>query len=333
MRKPFGGVVLALLGIVLSAHAVGPLTSGSGAARYHQASSSSSSGGGSAIFGETFEGLSNGVSVANTRPTISSDAAVTWLNRDGGSNGVNIVVATIGGSKALSFPYVTTAGGGRQEQRYGLDTTGTKQIREVWAEYKLYIPVGWVHSLSNGNCKNIFFYNDDTGNTNFYDFESWPIQNGAATTPPDGSTYLNMQLKTGGTNVGFGNTFNAPHTTSFNYSEATWFGKDTAYIDSGTDPGTWISIRIWLRMSSGSGANDARVRVWKNSTALGGWTKILEFLDFNDWNSGNNGSGHSNQHVSGGYILGSHNYDYAADTNYAWDDFYIYTTDPGWGLN
>ena len=295
------------------------------------------------IFGESFESLSIGASVANTTPSISAHSGCRWLNRDGGSNGANINVQTIGGQKCLRFPYVAdgVAGpGGRQEQRYNLDNTGAQQYRELWAEYQLYIPVGWVHSMDSGgggggaNCKQIFFYNDDTGGRNYYDFEAWPINtSGGVMTPPAGSLYIDMQLKTNGTSFGFGNTFNAPHTTTYNFHATKWFGKDYAYIDSGTDAGLWLSFRYWVKQSTASGANDARVRVWKNSSALGGWTKILEFLDFNDWNTGTNAGGHSNHHMSGGYILGAHNYNYAADTTYGWDNFNIYASDPGWGLS
>lgn len=302
-------------------------------------------GGGTIVFAETFESRTIGNSVTNLAAESGASGA-SWKSTSAGTAGVSSLVIASGGyggsNKSLAFKY----GGGDAnhdvEQRYIFDTTGSAQAKETWVEIFVFIPANWTIAASGtsagGNNKFLFVYNDDTGLTNFRDHEMFQIPEGAHA----GSAYINMQLKNN-TNAAakyFGNTFNAPHQTTFNWTltadgQNWYFGKDTAFIDAATDLGTWVGYRFYNKLSSTSSTSDAINRIWKLCSAgprAGIWDKILDFTNFLDWSTGNNAGGFSNQHFSGGYILGAHNTGYNATTQYLVDNFKISTSDPGWGL-
>jgi len=283
----------------------------------------------SPVFSDTFDGRTTSAYIDNTAAE-SGGADAQWLNR---LNNVTVDATGLSG-KALAFAY--PMGRQAQEQRYEFDSTGESQYDEVWVEFALYVPANWEHRASGtdyagDNNKLLFVYNDDTGNTNFMDFEFFRIPSGTFA----GSAYLNMQLKVNGTNEGFGNTYSAPHQSTFNFQSGDpfYFGKDTPFINTASDLGAWMGLRFYCKLASGVGANDSICRVWKQPGGSGSWTKILDFTDFDNFNTGTNAGGHSNNHYSGGYILGAHNTGYDEATTYKVDQFKVYGVDPSWGLS
>jgi hypothetical protein len=270
---------------------------------------------GTIIFGDDFEARSVGSSPQFTAPPIAVGAA-EWGPEDGGAaSAVEIVGTGLNSNRSLRFRYL--AGNSMAEQRYILDDTGAAQYRELWAEYDLFIPANWAPPSSFNNNKFFFFYNDDTGNTCFFDFETYRY--GPEEPNPEGFTglYLWHQMKRNGTNLGeIADDGGNPH------------GATMPLIDAVVDPGTWINLRFHVRMDSATGVYDGVTEVFKNGQTL--WHRATSASYFS-FNTGTNGGGHSNNHMSGGYILGAHNATFAADTDYQIDNFKVYSTRPGWG--
>lgn len=292
----------------------------------------SSGGAAQLVFGDDFEARSAGSSPQFTAPPIAVGAA-EWGPEDGGAaSAVEISSPGLASDRALRFRYL--AGNTQAEQRYVLDTTGAQQYRELWAEYDFFVPANWVtpSSLDNNN-KFFFFYNDDTGNQSYFDFEMISYADGM---------YITHQMKRNTVNVANG---------FINADNGNGHGELYPLIDEAVDPGTWIGIRIHVRMDTaasyagGTPAADRGiaevfkrtgadwVQIWRrvSETGLAADTGDGNLPRYNSFNAGTNGGGFSHNHMSGGYIMGAQNATYSVDTDYLIDNFKIYSTNPGWG--
>ena len=298
-------------------------------------------GGGTTLFADDFSGRTLGGAVANTA-ALSGGEDAQWLAASGDVYPY-VVSEGYNGGNALQFRYPASAPS--SEQRYEFDSTGALQIDEVWVEFWIYIPANYDPSGGSNN-KFIFLYNDDTGSTMFYDHEAWPITSG----PLAGGASLDVQIKRNGANTGWAgvgvdanNTYNnvsaSDPSDEFGgtISSGNSFAALEPFVRASTDLGSWIGIRINDKLSSAAGVADARSRIWKYATSptnpnYGAWFKILDVNEFVNFQTGINANGHSNNHMSGGYLMGWHNSAYAEQTDFRISDFKIYSSNPGWGV-
>lgn len=286
----------------------------------------------SSIFREDFEAYSVGATVNGAIPAIRISPSA-WAATSGP---VTIVGTGLNSSRALQFSY--PVGNMMAEQRYVLDTTGTKQYAELWAEFDLFIPANWVPPGSLNNNKTFFFYNDDTGNTSYFDFENYkylvdPVNNPSNFT----GVYIQHQMKRDGVNVAGG---------FINADNGNGHGELYPFINAVTDPGRWIHYGFHVRMdqqaSYAAGTPTSQrgvVEVFKDGLQI--WRRVSEtgtagttgspLPRYNSFNTGTNAAGVSNTHMSGGYILGNANATYTVLTNYLLDNFNVTNVNPGWG--
>ena len=259
---------------------------------------------GTAVFADDFEAYSIGQKINNIDAQTQLDNGINagWK----GESYVDVHSGGYGGSsRALRFQYGTgdTKNG---EMRFQFADSAASQYAstEVWAAYKLFVPTNYAMDaeapLRNNKC--LFIYNDDTGGSNYFDFERW-------TRGGTDNEYLDIQIKKNGASIGWGDDRWGEELENTNF----------AFIDLTQDKGAWIDFKFYVKLSD-SNDNNGIARCWKNGV------KILGHNAIPNYNTTNN-------HLSGGYLLGWTNSSESNDFDMLIDDFELYTTDPGWGLS
>lgn len=227
-------------------------------------------------------------------PFFEDDFAGPGYNNANGwvwSTGTNVTPVSFGGSDCLRFRFGPDADGedSNAEQRFNMG----QQLTEVWFQYDVFYPTGYVLRNSTGPDNNKFFrlwgnnYNADNkvGGSTVYT---------AATV--EGSYRFERRITAGGSME----TNGAPKP------------------DLDVNLNAWNQVRLYCRMPTGTGTDDGQMTVWINGVVLGDADNIEQLYDttYPYWDQG--------------YLFGWANSGYTDETDLHVRLFKAYESDPGW---
>lgn len=218
-------------------------------------------------------------------------------------NGDGVYVAddrSRSGSRALRFRFDSTPQNSHiwAEQRFR-----HPELQEYWVEYYVYVADNYYHQPANTSANNNKFY--AFWGANGYSapgagsFQLW--------TPKSGSMR-------GGSTINVGRY--GPNDRHLTYPRES--GRNGGPILSTSDAGSWIRIRIHLKLADPGQANGVQ-RLWKNDQLI-----VDVRGDRNDAGSRNS------NYYSLGYLFGYDNSRYPERTDFYIDDFRMYSSNPGW---
>ena len=196
-----------------------------------------------------------------------------------------------------------------------------KRFTEIWFEFYLWVPSNYNHRNSSGADNNKFFQLYDTGvptNDAFHvTVEQYP--NNA-----DGSSYCRRFLNRS-RGVDGPPTSGKPGVATGPSDWISWVGS-VNYTGNHIIRNQWNRVGFYFRSATARGVADGRAELWTNGNEA-------KTLDWEFWASAPGDTGNPGR--LGGfthfYIPGWSNSGYNDQTDFYYDDFKWWDTDPGWG--
>jgi hypothetical protein len=241
---------------------------------------------------------------------ISGVVGGRWV---GGGSG-NVLVAP-GGAAGSPFALTMVHRG----KGAGLMSTAEQRFRlsqgssELWLEYDFRVPDNFFHREPTENSNNKFLalweenYNaysaDGTTPTPLLIFEFRPMNDSPTRAGEVGSSYVYLHGtdRTGKMHGGIGNK---------------WLSAFGSW-----NRGTWLQIRVHVKLASADSANDGLVEMFADGRL------VLSVYDFPLHAAA------TGRHFRNGYFLGWSNSGYDTDTEFKIDNVKFYESNPGWVSN
>lgn len=189
-----------------------------------------------------------------------------------------------------------------------------RDCNPFWFEWRVHIPSNYVHRNNYSPPSTPM-----ADNNKFWMFWATSYSNGyqqvALETTTDGTT---------GTGTSNGKSYTRPlmrYSTDGVYTDIP--GGNTAFIGSGEEmvPGTWNTVRGYVKKETTKGAGDGEWKCWINGTLLHSFTGL---------NMGATDAGKFADDIDRGYFLGYSNSGYTDETLFHTQWIKFYDTNPGW---
>lgn len=251
--------------------------------------------------------------VSGVTPFFSDDFAGLQKNDANGftwgSASAGVSVVSFDGRDCLRFRYPGVPNTPNTcEQRFALG----RDVNALWMEYDFHVPSSF--ALPGGLENNKFFviFRDNNNNTptgvQAAVMEYWQLSGSSQTKATGRAMLYKIQAGTG------------------QYANTDIVGdasNQTEFI-GGTGPvllGAWNQIRVGLQGSSAFGVSDGFYKIWVNGTLF---TNVINHPIHNRYTTP------TDVVFNGGYLMGSADTGYAAQTDFHLADPKFYDTNPGW---
>lgn len=268
------------------------------------------------VFSDGFENDGSTKSISVTSSVFSSSMTVgADQNGYGWQDAVNAKIEVGGGrvsGDALLLRHPAQADG--DDSTAQIDFVFGADLDEVWVEYWMMLPTN-------------YFHRDSTGTDNNKFFQVWSGPRSSQNVAAVFETQKSIDGQAGESKVHLVITNQDPDDV------ATWDFPDDPHFTL-SEQGVWIRLRWHLKVGTAqdiqADAYDGVAEVWEDSTQIFGpgpyERKNGEFEDGVNLYALNDVDNFFDQLR----ILGACNSGYDNDTDFLFDDFKVYDTDPGW---